>query len=278
MRRYLLSTCLIGSALLGQPLLAQTVTVRPGDTLFSIASAQMGEGRKWPELCAFNADVLAGNCDLVVTGMVLRIPGADASAAAPAAEPAPDPAPMGETAPAATADAPAAETPPSETPPDETPAATALADDAISDVVYDFGTADAARFIAPAGFTADHRPDEGFVRLSGHVEGALSSGRPGVHLTIPSQTETAFAGREIIVEMLARLDMPGRIEIAYSAGDAGDSGWRSFDLGTAYDRVAMRYTVPADMDGGMDYLGFLPDPDATGQTLDISFIGVAVLE
>jgi len=260
-RHFFLSSCLAGSVLFAQTAFAQAVTVQQGDTLFSIASAQMGSGQQWRELCAANADVLGGDCDTLQPGMVLNIPGTQAPVAVsdPVPEAMPDmagsdvvePDMVEDVAPPADATAPV-------------------------DVVYDFSALLAPVFTAPEGFEVDHQLPEGPARLSGNTQDAGSSGRPGIHLKLPDALEQAVSGKTVVVELLVRLDAPGEIDIAYSSNDVGNSGWQRFELGTAYDRIEFRYDVPEMHKGNGDYLGILPDPQGTGQVLEVSFIGISV--
>lgn len=53
-----------------QPL---TYVVQPGDTLSSIAQAELGDGGRWPQIFALNRDQIS-DPDLIVAGQVLRMP------------------------------------------------------------------------------------------------------------------------------------------------------------------------------------------------------------
>jgi len=72
---------------------AATYTVRPGDSLWSIAARTLGDGSRYTELAALNGLRDPGR---IVTGQVLKLPGRSAAAAAPApsAPKAPAPAPV----------------------------------------------------------------------------------------------------------------------------------------------------------------------------------------
>jgi predicted chitinase len=85
--------------------MGKTYTVAPGDSLWAIAQAKLGDGSRWPEIYELNKDVVGENPDLIHPGQVLRLPGAgdDAPLPAPAAPPEPAgeaarPAPAGEAA------------------------------------------------------------------------------------------------------------------------------------------------------------------------------------
>ena len=64
-----------------------TYTVRPGDTLTSIAQATLGDGSRWRDIYALNQDQIA-NPNIIHAGQVLKLPnGANAPAPAPAPSP-----------------------------------------------------------------------------------------------------------------------------------------------------------------------------------------------
>lgn len=67
-----------------------TYTVKPGDTLWRIATGTLGDGRRWPEIFELNRDKIARPEDLQ-PGMVLRLPGGDSQPAPPLAPPKPPP-------------------------------------------------------------------------------------------------------------------------------------------------------------------------------------------
>ncbi|SOH95503.1 LysM domain-containing protein [Monaibacterium marinum] len=266
MRFHLMSTCLAGSVLMAQAAIGQTVTVQSGDSLYSIAQTHLGNGTAWSELCAANSELLNGDCNRLSVGMVLSLPGQPEIEAEPAPVVEVEPAPVVETEPAPEETVePAVEPAPAET--------------TLQDVTYDFSTVDAEIFTAPDGFTVEHQLSDGSAQLSGNVEGAASFGlTEGISLKLPTEIELAASDNIIVVEVLARLNAPGQIDLAYSTNDVGNSGWRRFDLGTSYERLELRYRVSEIVNGKDDYLGFLPDPLNTGQVLDISFIGISVLD
>lgn len=255
MRFHLMSYCLAGSVLMAQAASGQTVTVQAGDSLYSIAQTHLGNGAAWPELCAQNSELLGGDCNHLNPGMVLNLPGQSRAEPAPVVE--------GELTPEGIVE------------PIVEPVVTV---DPLTDVVYDFSVLDDGVFTAPDGFTVAHQLPDGPAQLSGNVEGEEPEHAPGISLKLPEGAEEAFSGHEIVIEILARLSKPGQINVAYSTNDVGNSGWRTFDLDTTYQRLEMRYDVPELVNGGSDYLGFLPDPLNTGQVLDISFIGISVAE
>ena len=85
--------CCAVCALFAPVVRAQTVVVQPGDVLGTIAERELGASSAWRVLCDLNTDVLGGDCNRLVPGMVLTLPGGmvDAPAPAPIADPAADP-------------------------------------------------------------------------------------------------------------------------------------------------------------------------------------------
>lgn len=269
MRFHLMSTCLAGSVLMAQAASGQTVTVQSGDSLYSIAQTHLGNGAAWSELCAQNSELLGGDCNRLNPGMILTLPGQ------PEVEPEAEPAPAVEATPEVEV-APLAEGEPEVAP--ETAEAPAPMPVLPQHVVYDFSALEETILHAPAGLTVDHQLPSGPAQLSGHAEGISSSGAPGIYLTVPTEVELAASGREVVIEVLARLSTPGVIDIAYSTSEVGNSGWQRFELGTTYESIEMRYMVPEMIQGNKDYLGFRPDPMGTGQVLEIATIDISVAE
>ncbi|MHB1328149.1 MAG: LysM peptidoglycan-binding domain-containing protein [Gemmatimonadales bacterium] len=74
----------------GRP--AATYTVRPGDTLFSIARQLLGDHHQWSRIFELNRDLL-GNPNQIEPGQVLRVP-AEGEQVSQAEPPAADPAPV----------------------------------------------------------------------------------------------------------------------------------------------------------------------------------------
>jgi len=58
----------------GTPAAAHVYVVEPGDTLFSIADAQLGDGSRWPEIYDLNKVVIGINAALILPGEKLTIP------------------------------------------------------------------------------------------------------------------------------------------------------------------------------------------------------------
>lgn len=77
---------------------AQTMIVQPGDTLSRIAARQLGNERRWTELCRLNRAVVE-DCDVLLPGTTIQLPADTAAAAEVAATPAQPPAAAAEPAP-----------------------------------------------------------------------------------------------------------------------------------------------------------------------------------
>ncbi len=57
------------------PAAGRTYTVKKGDTLYSIATQELGRGSRWPELLELNNDMLNGKPERLRPGQVLQLPG-----------------------------------------------------------------------------------------------------------------------------------------------------------------------------------------------------------
>lgn len=84
----------------------------------------------------------------------------------------------------------------------------------------------------------------------------------GPHFRLAADIETQFAGRKIRVTVRARpADMRGaeKIQVNYSAGRVGESGWQAFDLQRGFSDVSFEYDVPPIQgDQGVDYIAIRP--------------------
>ncbi len=52
----------------------RTITVRAGDTLWSIAATRLGRGNRWPEIYALNRRIIGSDSSLIHAGQVLTLP------------------------------------------------------------------------------------------------------------------------------------------------------------------------------------------------------------
>lgn len=84
----------------------------------------------------------------------------------------------------------------------------------------------------------------------------------GPHFKLAGDIETQFSGMKIRVTIQARPSSTRgaeQIAINYSAGRAGESGWRVFDLQPQSSTVSFDYNVPLALgEQGNDYLGLRP--------------------
>lgn len=84
----------------------------------------------------------------------------------------------------------------------------------------------------------------------------------GPHFRLAPDIETQMSGRTIRVTVRARpasQQPAAQIQVNYSAGRVGQSGWRVFDLKTGSAEYSFEYAVPV-MSGeqGVDYIGVRP--------------------
>ena len=88
----------------------------------------------------------------------------------------------------------------------------------------------------------------------------------GPHLVLDSDLERNYEGRKIRVTVEAKRapEAPSSgMEINYSAGSLGESGWHSFDLKSEFTSHSLEYDVPfADSSLGRDYLAIRPQVHA----------------
>lgn len=78
----------LSAALIATQAQAQEYQVRSGDTLMGIARNQLGSAARWRELCEINRDRLE-DCNLILTGMMLRLGPVQEVESPPAAQAAP---------------------------------------------------------------------------------------------------------------------------------------------------------------------------------------------
>lgn len=95
----------------------------------------------------------------------------------------------------------------------------------------------------------------------------------GPHFPIEADVEQAFGAHVVTVSVEARAapDRPAdRLELNYSTGRDGESGWQAFDLGAEWATYAFTYRVPPKVGAnGLDYLAVRPSPAAGGAAVVI---------
>jgi len=225
---------------------ADTVVIKPGDTVIKIAERELGNRNRFTEICSLNRNVLGGDCDRISVGMVLDLParvGARKAAVSTAAS-----------------------------------VSLSFGDSSTlkGDFVARFTRSSGPTLNAPTGYTVT--PADNFVRLSGHVENASSQGKPGIWLQVSDSIEKAASGNVIIVDALVRMATAGGpIGLAYSTNEVGNSGWRTQEATTEFKTVSFTYQVPPMKNGGGDYIGILPDPENVDQVLYVAEISLRVV-
>ncbi|KAJ55705.1 hypothetical protein ACMU_13545 [Actibacterium mucosum KCTC 23349] len=241
------------------PAQAETVTVAPGDTLATISRTIYGQINYWRRICDENFDQLLGDCDRIKVGMVLALP-PDLTPLAPSVAAVVPPA-----NPNKVDEAPAVE-------PVAAEPATSEPDVAASQSQAIWAWAD-ERFNSVEGF--EFSADDQGVSMSGYVEKAKSSGRPGIWVRLPDAIEQTVSGKtvEIIVEFSNAPTAP--IAVAYSTNDVGNSKWRQL-LGNGETSGSFVYEVPPVKNGKGDFIGFLPNVTETGQTVVLTSLEVAL--
>lgn len=240
---------------------AETITVKRGDTLSKLAQEHLGNLDAWKELCEANKSTIGRRCNRIYPGMVLTIPGSE-----PAAETVTETPAEPEAAEAAeAAEAPAA---PAE------PAPTYV--EGSGRYSLDLSTRSGPVFTAPDGYRNDRPQGESYEVLAGSVSPIpTSSGKPGIWLQLDGFEQEA-SGQTVTVEFEIEGTAGGQIALAYSTFDVGNSGWEYFDLTGSRQTVSFEYDVPELNKGNGDFIGILPDPDGTGQTVRVYSVSATV--
>jgi hypothetical protein len=94
----------------------------------------------------------------------------------------------------------------------------------------------------------------------------------GAFLTLPTDFETAFAGRTIRVSVQARRSAENgsphfRLRYIAGAGQPGDD-WRDVAVDGSLRTYEFDWTLPPT-DGAADYIGIWPDPEGLGRSIEI---------
>ena len=125
------------------------------------------------------------------------------------------------------------------------------------------------------GFTIS-RMDSG-AKISGAPEQVAPGGRPGIFVALGKKFEEAASGDTVKVTVTIEAENPGLFSAAYSTADVGNSGWQSMQVRKGENSLSFNYAVPKLKKGNDDYVGVLPDPEATGQIITITAIKVEIL-
>lgn len=98
----------------------------------------------------------------------------------------------------------------------------------------------------------------------------------GPHFQLAADLEAQFAGFEMTIAVTAR---PGEVrgasqmQVNYSAGRDGESGWQVFDLVPSDQTYSFTYRVPVKSgENGLDYLAIRPVVPDKSRTLIVSEI------
>jgi len=106
-------------------------------------------------------------------------------------------------------------------------------------------------------------PDGGYaLQISAAADVLSDAPELGPHFRLAPDIEVQFAGRRIRVTARVRpADARGAMEVKlnYSAGRAGESGWRMFALQPGFSDLTFEYDVPPQTgEQGVDYLALRP--------------------
>jgi hypothetical protein len=80
----------------------------------------------------------------------------------------------------------------------------------------------------------------------------------GPHFKLDSDIEVAFSGQTVRSYIQARSASGANLEVIYSTGEFGDSGWKRFELTDEWTSFRFDYNAPPRSDGdpiGIDYFG-----------------------
>jgi len=101
-----------------------------------------------------------------------------------------------------------------------------------------------------------------FLYIEAAADGLVAAPELNPHFRIAPDVEIQFEGRRIRVTARVRpADVRGasQVEMNYSAGRAGDSGWQTLDLGQGFTEVSFEYDVPPlQGEQGVDYIAIRP--------------------
>lgn len=105
--------------------------------------------------------------------------------------------------------------------------------------------------------------DRGYLlEISAEADALLEAPEQGPHFRLAPDIEVQFSGRKIRVTVRARpaADQGAmQIRVNYSAGRAGESGWKQFDLQPGFTDFTFDYDVPvASGEQGVDYIAVRP--------------------
>lgn len=104
--------------------------------------------------------------------------------------------------------------------------------------------------------------DTYFLYIEAAAEALVAAPELGPHFRIAPDIEIQFASHRVRVTARVRpADARGaqQVEMIYSTGRAGDSGWQVLDLQPGFSEVSFEYDVPSPLgEQGVDYLAIRP--------------------
>lgn len=104
--------------------------------------------------------------------------------------------------------------------------------------------------------------DSYFLYIEVAADALVAAPELGPHFRLAPDIEVQFAGRRIRVTATVRpADARGadQVEMNYSTGRAGDSGWRTLELQPGFSEVSFEYGVPLPQgEQGVDYIAIRP--------------------
>lgn len=101
-----------------------------------------------------------------------------------------------------------------------------------------------------------------YLYIEAAADALAASPELGPHFRLAADIEVQFSGRRVRVTALVRpADRRGaqQVEVNYSAGRVGDSGWQVLDLQPGFSEVSFEYDVPLHQgEQGVDYIAIRP--------------------
>ena len=121
-------------------------------------------------------------------------------------------------------------------------------------------------------FGAKARVKDDILRLSTGPNRQPDDPTQGPHFKLDSDIEVAFSGQTVRSYIQARSVSGADLEVIYSTGEFGDSGWQLFELTEEWTSFRFDYNAPPRSDGdpiGIDYFGIRPVGDTLPATVEI---------
>ena len=101
-----------------------------------------------------------------------------------------------------------------------------------------------------------------------------------IYFIVPEEIEQRVGGKTITVTVWAKsaADNPSpSFAVAYSTAAVGNSGWQTFEPGTAVSAHRFDYEVPEPKGApGRDFIGIWADTDGKGRAIDVEGVEVVL--